>query len=247
MYLAELNIRNFRKIENIQLRLASKLRGDQAANGQGLVQEFVAATLLRDAHADYFEAFRVAASCVISLLKFVPDGFLSKLTSPVRHAEVITLRRLVWGFVRDSSLGLPPATLVAQKQWHPLMLERVRELLSQIQLKCGYQPVDNLGSRLANRKLPNAPLLDVDLTHARMERIRIDTVHQVKGETLDAVLYIATKAHVRALIDGVESEVGRIGYVAVTRARDLLWLAVPASSVMGFRSALVALGFKEIG
>ena len=40
-----------------------------------------------------------------------------------------------------------------------------------------------------------------------------------KGESLDAVLYIARKCHAQAMIDGVDTEFGRIGYVAVTRAR----------------------------
>ncbi|MDT0216554.1 TerB family tellurite resistance protein [Alcaligenes sp. AB3] len=108
--------------------------------------------------------------------------------------------------------------------------------------------VDNIGMKLAKTKLPNAPLAAAaDLSASNDARIRVDTVHQVKGESLDAVLYIATKEHVTAMLDGVTSEVGRIGYVAVTRARDLLWLGVPANSLSELRPKLVASGFQEIG
>ncbi|MNV83491.1 hypothetical protein D3C71_1773010 [compost metagenome] len=75
----------------------------------------------------------------------------------------------------------------------------------------------------------------------------MDTVHQVKGESLDAVLYLASKEHVAALLAGVDSEVGRIGYVAITRARNLLWLGVPASALAELRPALIAGGFQEAG
>lgn len=75
-------------------------------------------------------------------------------------------------------------------------------------------------------------------------RIRVDTVHQVKGESLDAVLYITTKEHAAALLAGVNSEVGRIGYVAVTRARNLLWVAIPANSLAELKPALLARGFQ---
>ena len=68
-----------------------------------------------------------------------------------------------------------------------------------------------------------------------------------KGESLDAVLYVAAKDHVQALLAGVDSEVGRIGYVAVTRARNLLWLAVPSNALKELRPALLASGFQEAG
>ncbi|MGD3338393.1 ATP-dependent DNA helicase, partial [Xanthomonas citri pv. citri] len=59
------------------------------------------------------------------------------------------------------------------------------------------------------------------------------------------VLYMATKAHVSALLDGGSTEDGRIGYVAVTRARDLLWLGVPATALKILRADLEAKGFKD--
>lgn len=86
-----------------------------------------------------------------------------------------------------------------------------------------------------------------DLAAAQEPRVRVDTVHQVKGESLDAVLYLATKEHIVALLAGVDTEVGRIGYVAVTRARDLLWLAVPVNALADLRPALFASGFQEAG
>jgi len=103
-----------------------------------------------------------------------------------------------------------------------------------------------LGARLSKRSLPGSPLMSPpDLGADQPLRVRISTVHQVKGESLDAVLYMATKPHVSALLGGGSTEDGRIGYVAVTRARDLLWLAVPVTALKSLRADLHAKGFKD--
>jgi hypothetical protein len=56
---------------------------------------------------------------------------------------------------------------------------------------------------------------DYFLTHSNFKsnqsnptnNIRVDTVHQSKGESLDAVLYVATaKDHIRSMLDGTNTE-----------------------------------------
>ncbi len=81
-------------------------------------------------------------------------------------------------------------------------------MLSSLCARFGLDTGDNLGNKLAKKGLPNAPLMaQADLaTHDA--RMRIETVHQVKGESLDAVLYVAGKEHVEALLAGVGTEVG---------------------------------------
>lgn len=107
--------------------------------------------------------------------------------------------------------------------------------------------INNIGRRLAKRALPNVPIItEFDLTEELDAIIRVDTVHQSKGESLDAVLYLATKDHVEALLEGVDTELGRIGYVAVTRARNLFWLGVPEKALAQLRPALLEKGFLEV-
>jgi hypothetical protein len=72
-------------------------------------------------------------------------------------------------------------------------------------------------------------------------------VHQVKGESIEAVMYVANKEQIRAMIDGTNTEVGRIGYVAATRARNLLVLAVPENCIGEFEPELIECGFKKAG
>jgi UvrD-like helicase family protein len=214
-------------------------------HSQGIVKGFVTATILRDVRADYLEAFKVAAGCMVALLSNAADGLLSKLLNPRHYPEVTPLRRVIWSFVRNSDTGLPLASLVAETEGHPLLVERVRTLLDSVRTDFGFQSVGHLGNKLAKKKLSNTALAALGAVEGQDKRIRIDTVHQVKGESLDAVLYVATKPHVLALVDGVGSEDGRIGYVALTRARDLFWLGVPENCLAELKEPLLALGFKE--
>ena len=126
------------------------------------------------------------------------------------------------------------------------MLKRVKLLLEAIERGHGLAPVDRLGHKLAKKGLTSAPFIaSIDAHTADSQRVRVDTVHQVKGESLDAVLYLTTRAHADALLAGVHSEDGRIGYVAVTRARDLFWLGIPESALPKLRTRLVSHGFRE--
>ena len=176
-----------------------------------------------------------------------PKELLTQLTK-LQDPETRALRQLVWGFVRNVDTGLPRATLLADTEWHPLLLARTRLLLSALEKRFGFTPAGSLGQRLAKKGLPHAALMQVDdLAAERLKRMRVGTVHEAKGESLDAVLYIASKDHVQAMLAGVQNELGRIGYVAVTRAKDLFWLGVPANAIDELRADLVGKGFQEIG
>lgn len=228
--------------------LADKLAGNDSPVGQGTVKGFVQAAILRDRRQDYLRAFKLVATCVVGLLANPPQGLVTMITQPARYPDVRCLRRMIWNFTRNQENGLPNASLKADTEWHPRLLVNSKALLGQLEKNFGLVTGANLGNKLAKKQLPNAPLMiNGDLAAEHNTRIRVDTVHQVKGESLDAVLYLTTKDHVSALLAGVDTEVGRIGYVAVTRARNLLWLAVPASALDEFRPALLAHGFQEIG
>lgn len=228
--------------------LANQLAGVDVTVGQGIVKGLASAAVLRDRRGDYHAAFRQTAACIFALLADPPKGLLAQVAQPGRYPTVRLLTREIWAFTRDAARGLPAATLVADTTWLPALVARIKDLLARLEAKFGLTSAANIGNKLSKRALPNAPLITAaDLACALDSRIRIDTVHQVKGESLDAVLYIAKKGHAQAMIDGVDTELGRIGYVAVTRSKDLFWLGVPASALEELRGPLNALGFKERG
>ncbi|MCS6287323.1 MAG: ATP-dependent helicase [Nitrospira sp.] len=225
--------------------LTQKLLGTDSEHGQGVIKAFVAASILRDTQSNYHESFKIAAGCLVALLSNAPEGLLSRLLNTGHDQEMRHLRRMIWTFVRNSDTGLPLASLAASTEWHPRLVARVKTLLESVQSRFGLQYVDNLGQKLAKKKLPSTAIANLSIAAKQDSSIRIDTVHQVKGESLDAVLYVATKPHVQALLDGVGSEDGRIGYVALTRARDLFWLGVPENNLAELKGPLLACGFKE--
>jgi hypothetical protein len=228
--------------------MADKLAGNEGAPGQGTVKVLAQATILRDRHQDYRGAFKLVVAGIVGLLANPPHGLASRIAQPARYSDERALRRTIWAFTRNPETGLPAATLAANTQWHQLMLERTRALLARIAQDHGLASVGSLANRLARKRLPNTPLIGAaDLAANDAVHIRADTVHQAKGESLDAVLYLAAKKeHASALLAGVDTEVGRIGYVAATRARNLLWLGVPVNSLEELRPTLLACGFQEV-
>jgi hypothetical protein len=215
--------------------------------GQGLTKLLASAVIARDSARDYLEAFRIVARCVTALLKNPQQNLYSQLIQSSGPPEVREARKEIWEFTRDAKSGLPPGTLIADVSWHPEMVRRVKGLMARLQAKLGHLAVDNLGQRLKRTALPNVPLVETTGEGSMFQSgLRVETVHGVKGESLDAVLYLADKDHVEALISGTNTEIGRIGYVALTRARNLFWLGVPEDCVGIFREGLLGHGFAEI-
>lgn len=228
--------------------MAEALRGDDAQVGQGLVKTLAAAAILRDRKNDFLKAFQHVAVAVVALLDSPPHGLVSQITQPSSNPQDRELRKEVWAFTRNAVYGLPSSSLVADAEWHRLLLERVKALLVRLETNFSLKATDNIGRKLSKKELPDAPLAGAkNLADSNGPALRVDTVHKAKGESLDAVLYVTLKDHAQALLDGVTTEVGRIGYVGATRARDLLWVAVPHSSLNELRPTLLAKGFREVG
>lgn len=229
-------------------KLAGTLRGDAAPPGHGLVKLFAAAAVLRDRRKDFLRAFQRVAVAVVALLANAPNGLVSQITQPSTKSFDRQLRKAIWAFTRNSETGLPSSSLVGDKEWHAQLLSRVKVLLGSLENDFGFKQVGNLGNKISKKNLPNTPLISAkDLADDDATALRVDTVHKAKGESLDAVLYVTTKEHVKEMLGGVTTELGRIGYVAATRARDLFWIAVPHNALKELRPALIAKGFVEVG
>ena len=223
-----------------------KLQNVSKNLGQGTVKLLAEASLERDANSNYQKSFQLAVRAIIGLLKDTPDNISVMLIGADNYPEINELRKDIWLFVRSDENGLPASSLKAASEWHAQLKLRIIRLLKKIEQDYGYSQANNIGNKLAKNKLIDTPLLpDQGLDIDQNISIRVDTVHQAKGESLDAVLYMAQKPHIEAMLNGVGTEVGRIGYVAVTRAKDLFVLGVPKSSLKEFSPRLESLGLKE--
>jgi hypothetical protein len=223
-------------------------RGGEEAQGQGVIKAFVNATIYRDKLQQYAEAFRHACAGLIGVLADEHGNLANIIARGGGGLDVQRLKRMIWTFARDPAVGLPAGSLLADTEWHPSLVSRVKALLARIEADFALKPADNLGNKLAKKALLHKPIIQLpDLVSTGSETFRVSTVHQVKGESIDGVMYVADKSQVRALLDGTGTEVGRIGYVAVTRARNLLVLAVPATCVSEFEPELLAAGLRRAG
>lgn len=224
---------------------AAKLAGTIAAPGQGVVNLFAEAALTRDQQHRYLDAFHLVCRAVVELIDDAPPGLSSALQGSPHEIWMLRLRRLLWAFTRDTERGLPPSSLQAKAQWHPQLIANLRALLTQMNQFFGLKTVTTFGNKMAKKRLEDVALSGAKADDQDAHGLRVETVHQVKGESIGAVLYVATRANITALLAGPASEDGRIGYVALTRARNLFWLAVPNSCLAEMRADLINTGFTE--
>lgn len=224
---------------------AAKLAGTTAAPGQGVVNSFAKAALARDQQHRYQEAYRLVCKAVVELIDEAPPGLSSALQGSPHEVWMMKLRRLLWAFIRNTETGLPPSSLQAKAEWYPKLVANLRVLLTQMDQLFGLKTVATFGHKMAKKRLEDVALIGAKTDDQQAHGLRVETVHQVKGESIDAVLYVATKANITALLAGTGSEDGRIGYVALTRAKNLFWLAVPHSCLGEMRADLIHAGFIE--
>ncbi|EMB9641817.1 UvrD-helicase domain-containing protein [Enterobacter cloacae] len=222
---------------------AEKIAGRASSVGQGMVKILAEASLLRDLHGNYHGCFKLVCRAIIGLLDNAPHGLSSGLQSLSNADGMSGLRRLLWSFSRSTDLGLPSSTLTAKTDWHNKLLTNVKALLTEIEKQYGYKISGAVGTKLKKTSLPDLPLASATITQA--PGIRVETVHQVKGESIGAVMYLAKKPNIEALLSGTGDEEGRIGYVAITRAKNLFWLAVPDSCLKELKEKLINAGFQE--
>lgn len=224
---------------------AAKLAGRTTAPGQGTVAMFAEASLVRDQEGRFQDAFRLVCKAVIGLIDDAPLGLSSALQGAPHEGWMLRLRRMLWAFTRNEEMGLPLSSLQAKTNWHPRLLANLRDLLAKIDKEFGLKTVATFGQKMAKKGLEDIALTGADAAEQKDPGIRVETVHQVKGESIGAVLYVATKANISALLEGTGTEEGRIGYVALTRAKNLFWLAVPNSCLGAMRERLIKAGFTE--
>ncbi|SFQ41081.1 UvrD-helicase domain-containing protein [Variovorax sp. 770b2] len=215
--------------------------------GVSAVKHLAAAALERDKNGDISRAFSYCVRAVLHLVE-VPQSFARDLGSPSRGSDASRMRRLIWDLIRQPGSGIPSATLDARGTWLTNLKANLTKWLDRVETGTALRRVATWTSRVTARELPEAgPLLAVDLGQNDWNGIRVGTVHSAKGEGIPAVMYLALKKNLDALVAGTAEEEGRIGYVAATRACDLFVIAIPQATSTNMVKKLKALGFSEWG
>ncbi len=210
--------------------LVERLSGGADKTGQAATDKFACASIYRDRQGDIATAFELVVDGVLKLLDKPPATLRRDILSNSMDSESRMLRRLLWRFLKHTDAGLPDAGLLGKSNWYPLLKARIPLLLQAVEDSSSLKRSNKWVYSLTTRDLTDTPLWQRDIAAEDTAGIRTQTVHKVKGESIDAVLYVAKKPDLDNLLNGTTSEEGRIGYVALTRARDLLILAIPSTT-----------------
>lgn len=223
----------------------SLIAGSGDSWGQGATEHFARAAFSRDRNGDIADAFTHAVDGTFRLLDAPPPTLRAAVLSGTDDAMARAVRRIIWAFLRTPATGIPPASLNAKSDWLPKLKANLTSLLTMLKAKCGLPCIAKWGYAATSRELTEEPLWSQDLATSTVPLPTVMTVHQAKGQSIDAVLYLLRSTDISKLLAGPVHEDGRIGYVGLTRARDLLLVALPnttkAALVKRFRDA----GFSD--
>lgn len=216
--------------------------------GQSAVKHFAAAAIEREQAADISKVLEHCAKGVLAIVSNLPDSFISEVRSMRGDADVKTLRRLMWSLIRAPATGIPRATLAARISWLTGLKKNLNDWLTLVEQETTFRREPTWNKRVTAADLPKTgPLIAVDIGQRDWSALRCGTVHSAKGEGIPAVMYLTNKSDLDALVAGTGDEEGRIGFVAATRARDLLVVAIPAGMSDETIEKLKARGFAESG
>lgn len=228
--------------------LLSKLSSGAEDLGQSAVKHFAAAAAEREQGNDIAKVLDHCAQGVLHVVDGLPESFTRDLKGMRRDGGMHAMRRLVWNLIRSPDNGIPLATLAAKSEWQPALKKNLEDWLDLVETQTPYRRVPTWAARVKTTNLPEVgPLLAVDLGQKEWAGLRRGTVHSAKGEGVPAVMYLTAKKDLDTMLAGTGDEEGRIGFVAVTRARDLLVVAIPKNTSSATVQTMMDKGFSEWG
>ncbi|MCY3933140.1 MAG: ATP-dependent helicase [Acidobacteria bacterium] len=208
---------------------------------EGKAKRLAKAAFLRDSRRDYRSASQTLERVLRELTG--DDPLWERIDRDPRSLERMAVSLAIWRFVKDPK-RLEPVSRIGNS-WIPSMREQLGNLIEETGLQCesalGRQ-IRTTGLSTAQKTLPLfEPVQD-------FPEVRHDTIHQVKGESIDAVLVIGGtrfwNSVMTAVGSGESTEERRLAYVAMTRARHLLVVGLPKGHYEKHLGTWVEWGFK---
>ncbi len=210
---------------------------------QGLTKELALAAFHRDIRKDYKTAFRILEKAIRELID-EPD-FWDTLDENPESVAAIEFRLALWRFTKCQG-GLPSVGESATA-WIDKLKANLAPLLSNL----GIKNIPKLGQKIRRTGLDQQQLaLPLFEPQTLFPPIRQATIHQVKGESIDAVLVLGSTKFFNSVVSAMErgenTEDRRLAYVAMTRARHTLMLGLPSSHFDKHADKWVSWGFNTI-
>jgi len=201
------------------------IRGERNyAKLHGKAKELAKAAFLRDSRHDYRGAFKIVERIVRELTG--DDPLWERIDAEPDSPDSMSLALAIWRFVKNQK-QLPPVSQLGD-QWIASVRKCLANLIEEIGLQCDAKLGHHIKTTGLTAEKKSLPLFE---SVSEFPAVRQDIIHQVKGESIDAVLVIGStrfwNSVVKTVENGERSEDRRLAYVAMTRARHLLVVGLP--------------------
>ncbi|MEK6405752.1 MAG: ATP-dependent helicase [Acidobacteriota bacterium] len=210
---------------------------------KGLTARLARASFFRDCHKDYKKAFQIVESSLRSITE--DSGVWDRVDESSESEEAQKVKMAIWRFVKSDS-GLPPVSLCGS-EW----ISQLRNGLEKVISNLGVENAPNINLKIKKTGL-NEDQMKLALFDSQglFPPIRQETIHHVKGESIDGVLVLGSARFWNSVVDsvitGTSSEDRRLAYVAMTRARHVVALGLPASHYDNHAEKWIAWGFSVL-
>ena len=208
---------------------------------KGKTRDLATAAFLRDSRHDYRNASQTVERIVRGLT--ADDSLWERIDADPNSRERMAVALAIWKFVKNPDRLIPVSQL--GDTWIRSMRKQLAGLIEEIGLQCDArlgQHIKATGLSAAQKALPL-----FESVH-EFPKVRQDTIHQVKGESIDAVLVIGStrfwNSVMAAVRRGDNTEDRRLAYVAMTRARHLLVVGLPKGHYDEHSRTWVEWGFR---
>jgi hypothetical protein len=219
------------------------IRGSANYNSfKGQTKEFAHAAFLRDCRKDFRGAFRQFEKSLRGIS--ADDPLWDKIEADEDCADAMAIRLALWRFVKSED-GLPSVSLSGD-DWIAMLKERLEKLIPLI----GISGPIKLGQKIKKSGTAEQLRLPIFAPETLFPPIRQETIHQVKGESINAVLFLGSSKFFNSVVSSIDSnentEDRRLAYVAMTRARHVLLIGLPATHYDAHAAKWIQWGFKTI-
>ena len=208
---------------------------------KGKAKRLATAAFLRDSRHDYRRASQTVERIVRELTG--DDPLWERIDTDPSSPECMAVALAIWKFIKSPDRLTPVSQL--GDTWVSSMRTQLASLIDEIGLQCDAKlghHIKATGLSAAQKALPL-----FESVH-QFPEVRHDTIHQVKGESIDAVLVIGStkfwNSVVAAVRRGDNTEDRRLAYVAMTRARHLLVVGLPKGHYNKHSMTWVEWGFR---
>ncbi len=209
-------------------------------NLKGLTKDMAQAAFFRDVRKDYKKALQIVEA---SVRRMTAEPSFWETLDELPESEASHLAKLaLWKFTKSSE-GLPPVSETGT-EW----IDKLKANLSKLLSNMGFTNLPKIGTKIKRTGLDEGQLaLPLFQLQSVFPLIRQETIHQVKGQSIDGVLVLGSAKFFNTVVKAIESnkntEERRLAYVAMTRARHALLIGLPASHYDQYLSAWKKWGF----